>query len=175
MKRIFTLMFVLSFVLYLSGMTFGQSKGGHQPVGAPAATHGSSHDRDVDHDKSHATTETREDHKEANFEARIESNPALKTKVESMLPAGENLKTAASGFKNGGQFMATLHASKDLGIPFDQLKAKMTSSNPPMSLGQAIHALKPNLSEKDVDKVADKAEKEARADVRTKRTAKPVT
>ena len=170
MKKIFTLMFVLSFVLYLSGMTFGQGRGGHGPGGAPEATH-----RDVDHDKSHARTETREDHKEANFEARIERNPELKSKVESMLPAGENLKTAASGFKNGGQFIAALHVSKNLGIPFDQLKAKMMGSNPPMSLGQAIHALKPNMSEKDVDKEADKAEKEAKADERTKLVKKPVT
>src|SRR5438128_2093485 len=121
------------------------------------------------------SSETQEGDRDSNFEARIERNPALKSKVESMLPAGENLKTAASGFKNAGQFMATLHASKDAGIPFDQLKAKMMGSNPPMSLGQAIHALKPNLTEKDADNEADKAEKEARADVRTKRTAKPVT
>jgi len=169
MKRIFSLMFVLSFVLYLSAATFAQNKGGIPQ------THGVDHDRDVSHDRTQAKTEGRQDHNEANFEARIERNPELKSKVESMLPAGENLKTAASGFKNRGQFLATLHASKDLGIPFDQLKAKMMGSNPPMSLGQAIHALKPNLSEKEVDKEADKAEKEARADVRTKRTAKPVT
>ena len=73
------------------------------------------------------------------------------------------------------QFLSTLHASKDLGIPFDQLKAKMMGSNSPMSLGQAIHALKPNMSEKDVDKEADKAEKEAKADERTKLVKKPVT
>ena len=169
MKRTFTLMFVLSFVLYLSTATFSQSRG------SIPTTHGVDHDRDVSHDRSQPGTEARQDRNEANFEARIERNPALKSKVESMLPAGENLKTAASGFKNAGQFMATLHASKDLGIPFDQLKAKMMGSNPPMKLGQAIHALKPNVTEKDADNEADKAEKEARADVRTKRTAKPVT
>ena len=169
MKRTFTLMFVLSFVLYLSTATFSQSRG------SIPTTHGVDHDRDVSHDRSQPGTEARQDHNEANFEARIERNPELKSKVESMLPAGENLKTAASGFKNGGQFIAALHVSKNVGIPFDQLKAKMMGSNPPMSLGQAIHALKPNLSEKDVDKEADKAEKEAKADVRTKSVRKPVT
>src|SRR5437867_11246525 len=169
MKRIFTLMFVLSFVLYLSTATFSQSRG------SIPTTHGVDHDRDVSHDRSQPGTEARQDHKEANFEARIERNPELKSKVESMLPAGENLKTAASGFKNGGQFIAALHVSKNVGIPFDQLKAKMMGSNPPMSLGQAIHALKPNMSEKDVDKEADKAEKEAKADERTKLVKKPVT
>jgi hypothetical protein len=56
---------------------------------------------------------------------------------------------AESGFKNHGQFIAALHVSKNLNIPFDQLKAKMTSSLP-MSLGQgysctaAGHAGKPS-------------------------------
>ena len=174
MKRTFTLLFGLSFVLYLSGMTFGQGKVGRLPGGLPE-THAADHDRDVNHDKSHARTETQEGHKDTNFEQRIERNPALKSKIESMLPAGENLKTAASGFRNEGQFIAALHVSKNLGIPFDQLKAKMMGSNPPMSLGQAIHALKPNMSEKDVDKEADKAEKEAKVDEKTKAVTKPVT
>ena len=169
MKRIFSLMFVLSFVLYLSAATFAQNKGGIPQ------THGVDHDKDVSHDRIQGKTEGRQDHNEANFEARIERNPELKSKVESMLPAGENLKTAASGFKNGGQFLAALHASKNLGIPFDQFKAKMMGSNPHMSLGQAIHALKPNMPEKDVDKEADKAEKEAKVDQRTKSVTKPVS
>jgi hypothetical protein len=167
MKRTFTLMFGLSFVLYLSSATFAQGRGGIP------ATHGVDHDRDIDHNRSQADRDARQDHNEPNFEARIERNPELQSKIESMLPAGENLKTAASGFKNGGQFIAALHVSKNLGIPFDQLKAKMMSSNPPMSLGQAIHALKPNLSEKDLDKAADKAEKEAKADEKTKSATKP--
>jgi len=169
MRRIFTLIFGLSFVLYLSAATFAQSKGG-----TPQA-HGVDHSSDVSHDRPQVRTESRQDQTEANFEARIERNPALKSKVESMLPAGENLKTAASGFKNGGQFLAALHASKNLGIPFAQLKAKMMGSNPPMSLGQTIHALKPNISEKDADKEADKAEKEAKVDERTKSVTKPVS
>src|SRR5207302_217869 len=117
---------------------------------------GRGHDRDqggVDHNRSHAGT-SHDEHQEKNFEERIERNTALKTKVESMLPAGTNLKTAASGFRNQGQFIAALHVSKDLGIPFDQLKAKMTGSDP-MPLGQAIHALKPNMSENGVHKEAE--------------------
>ena len=169
MKKILTFMFVLSFVLYLSTATFAQGRG------SIPATHGVDHDRDISHDKSQPGKEARQDHNEANFEARIERNPELKSKLESMLPAGENLKTAASGFKNEGQFIATLHVSKNLGIPFDQLKAKMMGSNPPMPLGQAIHALKPNMSEKDVDKEIDKAEKEAKVDEKTKLAAKPVS
>lgn len=174
MKRISTLMFVLGFVLYLSSVTFAQGKGGISP------THGIDHDHvghdtDADHDRSAAGKEARQDHNEPNFEARIERNPQLKSKIESMLPTGESLKTAASGFRNEGQFIAALNVSKNLGIPFDQLKAKMVSSNPTMSLGQAIHALKPNMTEKDVDKAVDKAEKEAKVDQKTKPVTKPVT
>jgi hypothetical protein len=169
MKKIFTLIFALSFVLYLSTATFAQGRG------SIPATPGVNHDRDVSHDRSQPRTEARQDHSEANFESRIERNPELKSKLESMLPAGENLKTTANGFKNAGQFIATLHVSKNLDIPFDRLKAKMVGSNPPMSLGQAIHALKPNMSGKDVDKETDKAEKEAKVAERTKSAAKPVT
>ncbi len=170
MRKILTLVFVLSFVLYLSGTALAQGKVGGQ---APQPAH-----RDVDNNKTHGKADAREDGKEGNFIARIQRNPGLSEKIQGLLPkTGPNstLAGAAMGFRNEGQFIACLHASKDLGIPFDQLKAKMMSGDPPMKLGQAIHALKPNLSEKEVDQVADKAEKEARADVRTKRTAKPVT
>jgi len=170
MKRTFTLIFGLSFVLYLSGTALAQGKvGGHAPQ--PAHRH-------VDNNKTHGKADAREDGKEGNFIARIQRNPELSEKLQTLLPkTGPNstLAGAAMSFQNEGQFIACLHASKNLGIPFDQLKAKMMSGDPPMKLGQAIHALKPNVTEKDADNEADKAEKEARADVRTKRTAKPVT
>ena len=170
MKRIFTLIFGLSFGLYLSGTALAQGKvGGHAPQPAHP---------DVDNNKTHGKVDAREDGKEGNFIARIQRNPELSEKLQTLLPkTGPNstLAGAAMGFRNEGQFIAALHVSKNLGIPFDQLKAKMMSGDPPMKLGQAIHALKPNVTEKDADNEADKAEKEARADVRTKRTAKPVT
>jgi len=170
MKRTFTLMFGLSFVLYLSGTALAQGKVGDH---APQPAH-----RDVDNNKTHGKVDAREDGKQGNFIARIQRNPELSEKLQTLLPkTGPNstLAGAAMGFRNEGQFIAALHVSKNLGIPFDQLKAKMMSGDPPMKLGQAIHALKPNVTEKDADNEADKAEKEARADVRTKRTAKPVT
>ena len=170
MKRIFTLIFGLSFGLYLSGTALAQGKvGGHAPQPAHP---------DVDNNKTHGKVDAREDGKQGNFIARIQRNPELSEKLQTLPPkTGPNstLAGAAMGFQNEGQFIACLHASKNLGVPFDQLKAKMMSGDPPMKLGQAIHALKPNVTEKNADNEADKAEKEARADVRTKRTAKPVT
>src|SRR5579883_3402505 len=78
--------------------------------------------------------------------AQIQSNPELASRVQSMLPSGTSMSAAAAGFKNQGQFLAALHASQNLGIPFDQLKAKMTGSSS-MSLGAAIQASKPGISD----------------------------
>src|ERR1051326_1953433 len=149
MKTIVTVIFAVSLVSYLSAAAgFAQGKGGGQGRGPAVA--GAAHGRDADHDRDHAGKQAKEPNdarKDANFEGRIERNPALKAQVQSLLPQGMDLKTAATGFRNQGQFIAALHVSKNLGIPFAQLKSKMTGANPE-SLGQAIHDLKPNLSEK---------------------------
>lgn len=80
------------------------------------------------------------------------------------------LNQASLGFKNQGQFLAALHVSRNLGIPFADLKTAMTGVRPattgttsgttagttggttagatasptPLSLGQAIHKLRPS-------------------------------
>jgi hypothetical protein len=93
------------------------------------------------------------------------------------------LNEASKGFKNQGQFIAALHVSQNLGIPFADLKTAMTgitpvttttstktgtttggtttggttgttsgttttttSSTPLLSLGQAIHKLRPSAN-----------------------------
>ncbi len=73
---------------------------------------------------------------------RIANNPALATRLQPLLPSGMTLASAASGFKNQGQFIAALHVSRNLNIPFAQLKAEMTGTDHD-SLGQAIHDLQP--------------------------------
>lgn len=81
-------------------------------------------------------------------------NPKLEARLLSLLPAGTTMQDASQGFKNWGQFVAAVHVSNNLGIPFADLKAKMTGLMPgttpgttvptttPMSLGQAIQSLK---------------------------------
>ncbi len=86
---------------------------------------------------------------------KLAANPKLASKLQALLPPGTNLQTAASGFKNLGQFVAAVHVSKNLGIPFDQLKAKMVGP-PPEKLGQAIQALDPNANAKAAVKTAEK-------------------
>ena len=101
-------------------------------------------------------------------------NTQLSSKLSSLLPAGTNLQTAASGFRNLGQFVAAVHVSHNLGIPFDQLKCTelatadacpgMTVPSKGSHLGQAIQTLKPTMSSTDSKSAAKLAEKEASAD-----------
>ena len=99
-----------------------------------------------------------------NFESRIANDPALWARIKPMLPAGETLQQAASGFKSQGQFIATLHASRNLKVPFDQLKADMTGSEHD-SLGQAIHDVRPDLSSKNVKNNVKLAQNQTKTDL----------
>ena len=87
--------------------------------------------------------------------AKLARNTQLASKLQALLPPGTDLQAAAAGFKNLGQFVAAVHVSKDLGIPFDQLKAAMTGSSP-LSLGKAIQKLDPSADAKAAVKTAEK-------------------
>jgi len=80
-----------------------------------------------------------------------------------MLPPQTTLQTAADGFKNQGQFIAALHVSQNLVIPFADLKALMTNPDNPKSLGAAIHEIKPTLPQEQVEIEVKKAEKQVKA------------
>lgn len=116
--------------------------------GSGSGDHGK--DADSDHGSGHGSGSSH-----GNFAAKLANNPQLSAKLQNLLPAGTNLQTAAQGFKNLGQFVAAVHVSNNLGIPFDQLKAKMTGP-PPEKLGQAIHALDPSANAKAAIKTAEK-------------------
>lgn len=90
---------------------------------------------------------------------KLQRNTNLASKLQSRLPAGMTVQEASLGFRNLGQFVAAVNVSNNLGIPFVQLKAKMTGDNA-MSLGQAIHALRPTL---DADTEARTAQRQAGA------------
>jgi len=100
----------------------------------------------------------------------IDGNPQLATQVQSMLPSGVTLSSAATGFRNEGQFLAALNASQNLDIPFETLKTKMTGSDD-MSLGAAIHASKPSISDHDAKEEAKRAEREAKKQMDVKANA----
>jgi hypothetical protein len=87
--------------------------------------------------------------------------PKLAARVQPLLPPGLTADVAAAGFKNRGQFVAAVHVSNNLGIPFDVLKAEMTGPEP-KSLGQAIQTLKPEMQEDDVERVSKEARRQAK-------------
>jgi len=90
----------------------------------------------------------------------VAHNPQLAARLQTLLP-GADLQSASTGFPNLGQFVAAVHVSNNLDIPFDQLKARMVGEK--MSLGDAIQALRPDA---DADAAADRADEQARANMR---------
>jgi len=93
------------------------------------------------------------------FAARIASNTALASRLQGLLPTGATLQSAAAGFKNQGQFIATVEAAKNLNLSFADLKDRVTAGQ---SLGEAIHALRPNLTEQASENAAIHAEEQAK-------------
>ncbi len=174
MKNLLTLLLTISVLVFLSGASATAAAQGRGPGASVGQGHGegASHDHDPvktgsepkgGHD-SHANWETK-------FNERLQDHPALASRIAKLLPPGTDLNTAESGFKNPGQFIAALHVSKNLNIPFDQLKAKMTgitvqangqtTTSAPMSLGKAIHDLRPDMTAGQANDAAKIAEKEA--------------
>ena len=100
---------------------------------------------------------------------RIDANPQLVALLTPLLPAGMTLDQAAAGFRNQGQFIAALHVSQNLKIPFATLKAEMVG-NDHDSLGGAIRDVAPTA---DAKVEARKAETEAKADIKATRPPEP--
>ena len=74
---------------------------------------------------------------------RIAKNPGQKASIEAALEGtGLTLAEAADGFKNQGQFIAAVNASKNNpNLSFIDLKAEMTNPMTPLSLGAARQKL----------------------------------
>jgi len=118
-------------------------------------------------------------------------NPKLEARLKTLLPPDMEVADARNGFKNWGQFVAAAHVSNNLGIPFADLKAKMTGltpgptpgtfvEGPKMSLGQAIQSWKSehptttteggSLTTTRISNEVKKAEDAANADLRRTRS-----
>lgn len=156
MEMRFSLVFIVSVAL-LGLPLYAQ----HGHGGGAAAMNGGGMGRSMDHSSSNSSSTKGQGQKKSSVSDHLEDNTKLASKLQSLLPAGTNLQQAAQGFKNLGQFVAAVHVSHNLGIPFDQLKAKMIGP-PSESLGKAIQALKPTANAKEE---ANKAEKQANQDM----------
>jgi hypothetical protein len=167
----FALFSVLSLVFFLGG-GFAYAQHGHGAGGAMAGggllgTHGESATHADANGTAGGAHATRSAMSSTNPGDVLDHNSHLTSKLEGLLnlsgpTALATLKTDASGFKNFGQFMAAVHVSHNLGIPFSDLQAKMTGPNA-VSLGKAIQELKPDADAKTESK---KATTEANEDVK---------
>ena len=141
----------------LSTSVFAQGRG---HLGGPPA----GHEGGISHD-ARTRTGTRTDAKSTDVGQRISEHPRLASKLQSLLPAGTNLDAAANGFKNMGQFVAAVHVSHNLNIPFDQLKEKMITDH--KSLGGAIRELKPDMTKDAANDEAQKAVTKAKEETKS--------
>lgn len=94
-------------------------------------------------------------------------NPKLSNRLKTMLPAGENVQQAASGFKNLGLFVAAVNISHNLDLPFNQFKSKVTGGD---NLGKAVHTMDSTLTHKEVKSQVKKAKHQAKKEIRASRS-----
>src|SRR5216684_4532646 len=168
MKRITFFLAVLAALYLNSGVAYAQH--GHGAGGAmtgvgmhgDAGMHGNGNESNGA--GSHATPSMMAS---TNPGGVLDHNSHLTSKLEGLLNlSGPNalamLQSDAMGFKNFGQFVAAVHVSHNLDIPFADLQTKMTGPNA-VSLGKAIQELKPSADPKSETK---KATTEANEDVK---------
>jgi hypothetical protein len=179
MKRMvvtFALAVVAAWLLALPAAA--QSHGQGHPGGAAAGSMGGGHDAEASGNSSSKMSGAHM------ADGLLNPNSQLAMKLSSLLPQGTNLQTAASGFKNLGQFVAAVHVSNNLDIPFAQLKCTelatkdactttngtttvtMTVPAKGSSLGGAIQTLKPSTTSSDAKAAVKEANKQAAGDIR---------
>jgi hypothetical protein len=93
----------------------------------------------------------------------LNQNPKLSSTVQTLLPDGTKVQEAATGFKELGEFVAAVHISKNLNIPFDQFKSKVTGGD---SLGKAIKELNPTMDHKEIKSEVKKGKQQAKEDIK---------
>ncbi len=146
MKRATIIPAVLAMFLTAAGIPALAQRGGGggKGPGGPPSTPGS--------DRSRGNSDTRGASSNTNSGQKtpgelLTQNTKLASKLQGLLPPKTDLQTAASGFKNLGEFVSAVHVSHNLDIPFSDLKAKLTGPHAE-SLGKAIHDLKPDADAK---------------------------
>lgn len=123
----------------------------------PAQTHASASLAQPDQT---ATPAPRAMRQEATMPAVKPTSVDLQKRLKPVLASGMNLTMAAEGFRDGEQFAAVAHASRNLGVPFMVLKHRVLEEG--KSLAAAIRELKPDVN---AAQEANRARIMARADV----------
>jgi hypothetical protein len=88
---------------------------------------------------------------------QLDDNAKLSSEIKDL--TGTAAQQACAGFKSLGDCVSAAHVSKNLGISFDTLRAKLVGSGA-VSLGKAIHELKPDANTKSVLREASRQTKE---------------
>jgi hypothetical protein len=137
------LAFLASAVLSVAGLTAGC--GQHtQAQGRGATANGSQPSRAVSSSKGETSKAGPKTPGEL-----LTQNTKLADKLSALLrqqnPPVTDLQAASRGFKILAQFVAAVHISHNLGIPFDQLKTQAQTSG---SYSKAIHVLRPDAEAK---------------------------
>ena len=100
------------------------------------------------------------------FRKELQRNLVLADGVRNRLPAGTELNAAVAGFRRLELFVATVHASNNIEIPFFELKRRIVNDG--MTLGQAIQDVRPKSR---YWAEAHRAEDDAAAAIRTSERA----
>lgn len=119
---------------------------------------------------------------EANMPAVIEksprtilrNNPQLGQRLQQLIPGEMTPQQAAVGYYDVGHFVAAVHASHDLGIPFADFKCTELGGKycspetkaKPMTLENVILSLKPGTNKKAAKTATKTAEHESKADLK---------
>jgi len=162
MKRLMLLFILILFVAFYPGSGMAQAQ--HAHGGGPGLSHGpsaSSHGATDSSSGSHGAASS-SPNEVLTRNTKLDSTLTTKLQSKNLLPAGTDLKSACSEFRNLGQCMAAIHVSHNLNIPFACMKADMTRLAPAagsqcptgtglnkMSLGKSIQALAPNANSKE--------------------------
>lgn len=120
--------------------TPGGREANRPEIGQPRNTHPSDHPAGNPEDRAGGRSDTKPDSGQRTPAEHLARSPKLSSKLQGFFPAGTNLAQQAEGFKNLGDFVSAAHVSHNLNIPFADLKTRVTTGQ---SLGDAIHALKP--------------------------------
>jgi len=173
MKRLTTLSITLMSLVLTSDLATAQRGGGRSgsPAGPPPMS-----ERGQMQDRSNRPTResgqpgsvNREHQTQSTVGSRLVENTHLATNLQGLFPPGTDLQVASSGFEKLGPFVAAAHVSHNLGIPFDDLKSRMTGESP-VSLGKAIKELRP---EADATSEVKRAERQAKEEIKQAEAAR---
>jgi hypothetical protein len=95
---------------------------------------------------------------------RLVGNPILSARIQALLPPGTSLQAAAAGFRDETEFVTALHVSRNLNIPFKELRADLSRSKHHTLTG-ALQDLRPELRAAGINRQMKRAEQQAKADL----------